>query len=223
MKLFRRRFLQLAGATVALPGAACFAWAQSYPSRPVRIVSTSAAGGTNDIIARQIGQWLSDRLGQPFVIENRPGAGGNIAAELVARAPPDGYTLLMVSTSLTIGATFYDNLNYNLVRDIAPVASISRETPIMLVHPSVPAKTVSEFIAYAKAHPGDVNMASAGTGSGPHMNGELFKMMTGVKMVHVPYRGGGPALIYAIDAVVPGNITWTCPERRSISAGPPPR
>ncbi|HLQ89514.1 MAG TPA: tripartite tricarboxylate transporter substrate binding protein [Xanthobacteraceae bacterium] len=219
MKLFRRRFLQLAGATVALPGAACFAWAQSYPSRPVRIVSTSAAGGTNDIIARQIGQWLSDRLGQPFVIENRPGAGGNIAAELAARAPPDGYTLLMVSTSLTIGATFYDNLNYNLVRDIAPVASISRETPIMLVHPSVPAKTVPEFIAYAKAHPGDVNMASAGTGSGPHMNGELFKMMTGVKMVHVPYRGGGPALIDLLAGQVQVMFPGTTASIAYIRAG----
>jgi tripartite-type tricarboxylate transporter receptor subunit TctC len=163
--------------------------------RPVRIVCISAAGGTSDIIARLMGQWLSERLGQSFIIENRPGAGGNTAAELVAKASPDGYTLLMFGSNLMIGASFYDKLNYDLVRDIAPVASVSHETSVMLVHPSVPVSTVPEFIAYARAHPGKISMASAGTGSGPHMSGELFKMMTGVNMVHVPYRGGGPALI----------------------------
>ena len=197
MKLFRRQFLQMAGgaATAALPAAPRLAWAQSYPSRPVRIVSLSAAGGTADIVARLIGQWLSERLGQPFITENRPGAGGNIAAEFVAKAPPDGHTLLQITSNLMIGASLYNTLNYSLIRDIAPVASISRETPVMLVNPMVPAKTVPEFIAYAKQHPGMINMASAGTGSGPHLNGELFNMMTGVNMVHVPYRGGGPALI----------------------------
>jgi tripartite-type tricarboxylate transporter receptor subunit TctC len=195
MALVRRRFLQLAGAAAALPGSRRLAWAQAYPSRPVRIVSVSAAGGSADIVARLIGQWLSERLGQPFLIENRPGAGGNIAAELVAKAPPDGHTLLQVTSNLMISASLYSKLNYSLIRDIAPVASIMRDTPIMLVHPSVPAKSVPEFIAYAKAHPGKINMASAGTGSGPHMNGELFKMMTGIDIVHVPYRGGGPALI----------------------------
>jgi tripartite-type tricarboxylate transporter receptor subunit TctC len=196
MMLFRRQFLQLAGAAAAaLPAASRLAWAQAYPSRPVRIVSLSAAGGTADIVARLIGQWLSERLGQPFITENRPGAGGNIAAELVAKASPDGHTLLQVTSNLMIGASLYDKLNYSLTRDIAPVASVSRETPVMLVHPTVPAKTVPEFIAYAKDHPGKINMASVGSGSGPHLNGELFKMTTGVNMVHVPYRGGGPALL----------------------------
>ena len=195
MTMSRRRFLQCAAAAAALPASPHLAWTQTYPSRPVRIVSISAAGGTSDITARLMGQWLSERLGQSFVVENRPGAGGHIAAELVARAPADGYTLLTVGSNLMIGATLYDKLNYHLVRDIAPIAGFSRETSVMLVHPSVPARTVPEFIAHAKAHPGKINMASAGTGSGPHMQGELFKMMTGVNMVHVPYRGGGPALI----------------------------
>ena len=195
MKIARREVLRLAAAAFVLPALSCTGSAQSYPTRPVRIVCISAAGGTSDIIARLMAQWLSERLGQSFVIENRPGAGGNTAAELVAKASPDGYTLLMFGSNLMIGASFYDKLNYNLVRDIAPVASVSRETSIMLVQPSVPASTVPEFIAYARAHPGKISMASAGTGSGPHMSGELFKMMTGVDMVHVPYRGGGPALI----------------------------
>src|SRR5262245_7473337 len=196
MKLPRREVLRLVAASVALPGLSRAARAQPYPSRrPVRIVSISAAGGTSDITARLMGQWLSERLGQSFVVENRPGAGGNIAAELVAKSPPDGYTLLSVSSNLMVSASLFDKLSYDLIRDIAPIAGISRETLIMLVHPSVPAKTVPEFIAYAKAHPGKINMASAGTGSGPHMCGELFKMMTDVNMVHVPYRGGGPALI----------------------------
>ena len=153
-----------------------------------------APGGAADIVARLIGQWLSERLGQPFVIENRPGAGGNIATEAVVRAPPDGYTLLLVGPPNAINATLYDKLNFNFIRDIAPVAGIIRVPNVMVVHPSVPAKTVPEFIAYAKANPGKLNMASAGNGTSPHLSGELFKMMTGVNMLHVPYRGGGPAL-----------------------------
>jgi len=202
MALQRRQFLQLAAGAAVLPALSRTTSAQSYPSRPVRIVSVSAPAGTSDILARLIGQWLSERLGQPFVIENRPGAGGNIAAELVAKAPPDGYTLLLLGSNAMISATLYDKLNYNLLRDIAPVASISRESPIMLVHPSVPTKTVSEFIAFAKANPGKINMASAGIGSGPHMAGELFKMMAGVDVAHVPYRGGGPALIDLLSGQV---------------------
>ena len=170
------------------------AWAQAYPSRPVRIVVGFAAGGATDIVARLMGQWLSERLGQQFVIENRPGAGSNIATEAVVRAPPDGYTLLLVIAPNAINATLYDKLNFNFIRDIAPVAGISRVPNVMVVNPSVPAKTVPEFIAYAKANPGKINMASAGNGTAHHVSGELFKMMTGVDMVHVPYRGAAPAL-----------------------------
>ena len=195
MKLpHRRHFLHLAAGAAALPAVSSFAWAQTYPSRPVRIVVGFAPGGANDILARLIGQWLSERLGQPFVIENRPGAASNIATEAVVRAPADGYTLLLVGAPQVINATLYDKLNYDFLRDIAPVASISREANVMVVNPSVPAKTVPEFIAYAKANPGKINMAAAGTGAGSHMAGELFKMMTGVNMQHVPYRGVAPAL-----------------------------
>ena len=194
MKLPRRRFLQLAAGAAALPAVPCVAWAQSYPSRPVRIVVGFAPGGANDTLARLIGQWLSERLGQPFVIENRPGAASNIATEAVVRAPADGYTLLLVGAPQVINATLYDKLNYNFLRDIAPVASISREASVMVVNTLVPAKTVPEFIAYAKANPGKINMATAGSGAGSHMTGELFKMMTGVNMQHVPYRGVAPAL-----------------------------
>jgi tripartite-type tricarboxylate transporter receptor subunit TctC len=167
---------------------------ETYPSRPVRIVVGLAPGGTNDIVARLMGQWLSERLGQPFVIENRPGAGTNIATEMVVRTPPDGYTLLFVSAASAINATLYERLNFNFIRDIAPVASIATNPLVMEVHPWVAAKTVPEFIAYAKANPGKINMASPGIGTTPHLAGELFKMMAGVDMVHVPYRGGGPAL-----------------------------
>jgi tripartite-type tricarboxylate transporter receptor subunit TctC len=194
MKLPRRQFLRLAAGAAALPAVSGVAHTQTYPTRPVRIITGFAAGGTPDILARLLGQWLSERLGQPFVVENRPGAGGNIATEVVVRAPADGYTLLLVGPNSAINATLYSKLNFNFIRDIAPVASISREPQIMLVNPSVPATTVPVFIAYAKANPGKLNMASGGSGTGPHMAGELFKMMAGVNLVHVPYRGGGPAL-----------------------------
>ena len=194
MKLPRRRFLRLAVGVVAMPAVARVASAQAYPSRPVRIVVGFAAGGSSDIGARLIGQWLQERLGQPFVIENRPGAATNIATESVVHAPPDGYTLLMVGPSSTINATLYDKLNFVFLRDIAPVASTIRQPQIMLANPSLTAKTVPELIAYAKANPGKITMASAGTGSSGHLAGELFKMMAGVNMLHVPYRGAGPAL-----------------------------
>jgi tripartite-type tricarboxylate transporter receptor subunit TctC len=194
MKLPRRQFLHLAAGAAALPAVSHFAWAQAYPTRPVRMIVPVAPAGVVDILARLIGQWLSERLGQQFVIDNRPGGGTNIGTEAVVRAPADGYTLLMVGSYNAINATFYDKLNYNFIRDIAPVASIIRGPYAMVVNPSIPAKSVPEFIAYTKANPGKLTMASAGTGTGSHIAGELFKMMAGVDMVHVPYRGGGPAL-----------------------------
>jgi tripartite-type tricarboxylate transporter receptor subunit TctC len=195
MKLpHRRQFLRLAAGAAVLPAASRIAWAQAYPSRPVRWVVGFAAGGNADILTRPIGQWLSERLGQPFIVENRPGAGSNIATEAVVRASPDGYTLLWVTSANAINATLYDKLNFNFIRDIAPVATISRNAHVMVVNPSVPAKTVPEFIAYAKANPGKINMASGGNGSTPHVAGELFKMMAGIDMPHVPYRGSAPAL-----------------------------
>src|SRR5262245_21920455 len=189
MKLPRRKFLHLAAGAAALSGFSRIARAQAYPSRPVRLVVPIAAGGSQDILARLIGQWLSERLGQPFVIDNRPGGGGNIGTEAVVRAPPDGYTLLLVSGANVINAALYDKLSFVFLRDISPVAGIIRVPHVTVVHPSVPAKTVSEFIAYAKAYPGKVNMASGGTGTATHLTGELFKMMAGVDIVHVPYRG----------------------------------
>jgi tripartite-type tricarboxylate transporter receptor subunit TctC len=192
VKLPRRRFLHLAASAAALQGFSRMVRAQSYPTRPVRLIVGFAAGGGVDIVARLMGQWLSERLGHQFVVENRPGAGGNIANEAVVRAPPDGYTLLLVGLNSAINATLYEKLNFNFIRDIAPVAT--RQPLLMLVNPSVPVKTVPEFIAYAKANSGNINMASAGNGTGPHLAGELFKMMAGVNMVHVPYRGGAPAL-----------------------------
>src|SRR6202030_651421 len=194
MNLPRRKLLHLAAAFVALPMLPRPAGAQAYPSRPVRIVAAFAAGGGGDITARVIGQWLSDRRGQSFVVENRPGAGGNIGTEAVVNAPPDGHTLLLATVPNAVNATLYEKLNFNFIRDIAPVAGIIRVVMVILVHPSVPAKTVPELIAYAKANPGKINMASAGAGSAPHMAGELFNFMAGVNMVHVPYRGQGPAL-----------------------------
>jgi len=177
-----------------MPAVSRIARADTYPSRPVHLIVFYAAGGGNDIIARLMGQWLSQRLGQAFIIENRPGAGGNIGTEEVVRAAPDGYTLLLSSTANTVNGMLYDNLNFDFVRDIAPVASISREPNIMVVHPSVPANTIPEFIAYAKANPGKLNYASAGIGSSQQMSGELFKMMAGIDMTHVPFRGTAPAL-----------------------------
>ena len=194
MELPRRRFLHLAAGAAVLPAVSRFAFAQAYPARPVRIVVGFAAGGAPDIAARLVGQWLSERLGQQFFVENRPGAGGNIATEAVVNAPADGYTLLLAALPNAVNATLYENLNYNFISDVAPVASISHETYVMEVHPAFPAKTVPEFIAYAKANPGKLNMASPGNGSGPHVAGELFKMMTGIDMVHVQYRGSPPAL-----------------------------
>jgi tripartite-type tricarboxylate transporter receptor subunit TctC len=194
VKLPRRIFLHLAAGAAALPFALHVARAQAYPTRPVRIIVGQAAGSGSDTAARLIGQWLSERVGQPFIIENRPGAAGNIATEAVVRAPPDGHTLLLVNTGNAINATLYDKLNFEFIRDIAPVAGIFRVPQVMEVNPSVPANTVSEFIAYAKANPGKVNMASSGIGSVHHVAGELFKFMTGVDMVHVPYRGTTPAL-----------------------------
>jgi tripartite-type tricarboxylate transporter receptor subunit TctC len=189
MKLPRRQFLHLAAGAAALPSVSRVAWAQAYPTRPVRIIVGFPAGSGGDIIARLMGQWLSERFGQPFIIENRPGAGANIGTEAVVRAPPDGYTLLQVASANAINATLYDKLNFNFIRDIAPVASIARGPFVMMVNPSIPARTVPEFIAYAKSNPGKINFASVGNGTTPHVGGELFKIMTGVNMVHVPYRG----------------------------------
>jgi len=202
MKLPRRRFLHLAAGAAALPALSRIARAQTYPSRPVRWVVPFPPGGVTDIVARLMGQWLSERLGQPFVIENRPGAGGNIGAEAVVKAAPDGYTLYLSSSPNAISATLYDNLNFNFIRDIAPVASISISPLVMEVNPSVPAKTVPEFVAYAKANSGKLNMASNGNGTTSHLAGELFKMMTGINMLHVPYRGAAPALTDLIGGQV---------------------
>jgi tripartite-type tricarboxylate transporter receptor subunit TctC len=202
MKLSRRRFLQLAATAAAFPAVAPMAAAQTYPARPVRIVVGFVAGGPTDVIARIIGQWLSERLGQQFVVENRPGASGNLATEAVVNAPADGYTLLLTAPVNTINATLFDKLNFVFIRDIAPVASIIRTFYVMEVNPSVPANTVPEFIAYAKANPGKINMASPGSGTPQHVAGEQFKMMTGVEMVHVPYRGAVPALTDLISGQV---------------------
>jgi tripartite-type tricarboxylate transporter receptor subunit TctC len=194
MKLPRRKFLHLAAGAAALPVASRFAWAQNYPTRPVHIIVGFLAGGSTDIVARLMGQWLSERLGQQFITDNRPGASSNIGTELVVRAPPDGYTLLLDLSSNAINATLYKNLNFNFVRDIAPVASIIRSPNVMEVNPSFPAKTVPEFIAYAKANPGKINLATGGIGVPSHLSGELFKMMAGIDMVHVPYKGAAAAL-----------------------------
>jgi tripartite-type tricarboxylate transporter receptor subunit TctC len=194
MKLPRRTFLRLVAGAAALPAVSRIASAQAYPTRPVRVIVPFAAAGSTDILARLIAQWLSERLGQQFIIENRPGAGTNIGTEAVVRAPADGYTLLLVGTPSAINATFYEKLSFNFLRDIAPVVGLIRVPNVMVVHPSFPATTVPELIAYAKANPGKVNHASPGAGSSTHMAGELFKAMTGVHMVHVPYRGNAPAL-----------------------------
>jgi tripartite-type tricarboxylate transporter receptor subunit TctC len=215
MKLHRRKFLKLAGAVVAAPAWPRRALADDYPARPVRIVAGFAAGGGVDITARLIGQWLADRLGQSFVIENRPGAGGNIGTEAVVNAAADGYTLLLATVPNAVNASLYEKLNFVFLRDIAPIAGIIRVPMVILLNPSVPAKTVPEFITYAKANPGKINMASAGNGSAPHMAGELFKMMAGVNLVHIPYRGQGPALtdllggdVQVLFATAPGTTDY---------------
>ena len=194
MRIQRRRFLELAASAAALPALPRIARAQTYPNRPVRVFVTFPAGGANDIHARLIGQYLSERFGQPFVVENRAGAAGNLGMEVVARSPADGYTLVFLSVALAINAITYEKLNYDLVRDIAPVAGLFRSHYVMVVTPSLPAKTIPEFIAYAKTNPGKINMGSNGIGATGHLAGEMFSMMTGVKMQHVPYRGEGVAL-----------------------------
>jgi tripartite-type tricarboxylate transporter receptor subunit TctC len=215
VKLLRRQFLRLAAAVVAAPALPRFAAADHYPSRPVHIIAGFAAGGGVDITARLIGQWLSERLGQSFITENRPGAGGNIGTEAVVHATPDGYTLLLATVPNAVNASLYDNLGFDFIRDIAPVAGIIRVPMVILVNPAVPVKTVGELIAYAKANPGKVNMASAGYGSAPHMAGELFNLMAGVNMVHVPYRGQSPALadllggqVQVLFATTPGTSDY---------------
>jgi tripartite-type tricarboxylate transporter receptor subunit TctC len=215
MKFLRRRCLQLMSAAVAAGVFSGPAWALDYPTRPVRLVVPVAPGGGADITARLIGQWLSERLGQQFIIENRPGGGTNIGTETVAHAPPDGYTLLLVNLTHAINATLYEKLNYNFARDFEPVASIIGVSNVVEIHPSVPAKTLPEFIAYAKTNPGKINMGSAGNGSSSHMAGELFKMMAGVNLVHVPYRGQGPAMtdllggqLQVIFATTPGTTEY---------------
>src|SRR5262245_53863438 len=202
MRPHRRTFLRLMTSAAALPVVSRIASAQAYPARPVRLVVGFAAGGTQDVIARLMGRWLSERLGQQIVMEHRPGAASNIAAEAVVKSPPDGYTLFMVGPNNAINATLYDKLNFDFLRDLAPVAGIVRVPNIMEVTPSLPVRTVTEFIAYAKANPGKINMASGGNGTSVHVSGELFKMMTGVSLQHVPYRGAGPALTDLIGGQV---------------------
>jgi tripartite-type tricarboxylate transporter receptor subunit TctC len=215
----RREFLHLAAGAAALPIVPRIAKAQAYPSRPVRVIVPFAPAGATDITARLMGQWLSERLSQQFVIENRPGGGSNIGTEVVAHAPPDGYTLLVFNAAPLINASLYDKLSYNFFRDIAPVASINRMPLVLSVNPSVPAKTLPEFIAYAKANPGKINMASAGNGTPPHVAGELFKMMAGVDLLHVPYRGGGPALIDLLAGQVQVMFTIMLSSIEYIRAG----
>jgi tripartite-type tricarboxylate transporter receptor subunit TctC len=215
----RRRFLRLALSGLAMPALSRIARAQAYPSRPVRIVVGFAAGGTSDIGARLIGQSLQERLGQPFVIDNRPGAATNLATEMVVRAPPDGYTLLMVGPSSTINASLYDKLGFVFLRDIAPVGSVFQQPQIVLAHPSVPVKTIRELIAYAKANPGKLTMASAGTGSSGHLAGEMFKMMAGINMLHVPYRGAAPALTDLLGGQVLTGVTGIAGSIEHVKSG----
>ena len=213
MKTARRQFLRLAGVAIAAPAFSRLAVAQAYPARHVRWVVGFVPGGASDPVARIMGQWLSERLGQPFVIENKPGAGSNIAAQSVIASPPDGYTLLMVPTASAINATFYDNLRFNFLRDIEPVASLVRIPNVIVVNPALPVQNLAEFIAYAKTNPGKINVGSAGTGTANHMAGELFKAMTGINLVHVPYRGGAAAItdllagqVQVIFDLVPNSI-----------------
>jgi tripartite-type tricarboxylate transporter receptor subunit TctC len=215
MAFLRRQFLRFAGVVAAAPAFPHLAAAEQYPARPVRIIAGFAAGGGVDITARLIGQWLTEHLGQPFVVENRPGAGGNVGTEAVVGAAPDGYTLLLATVPNAVNASLYEKLNFNFIRDIAPVAGIIRVPMVLLLNPSVPATTVPEFISYARANPDKINMASAGIGSAPHLAGELFKMMAGVNLVHVPYRGQGPALsdllggqVQVLFAATPGTTDY---------------
>jgi len=219
MKLPRRRFLRLAAGAAALPAVSSMAWAQAYPARPVRIIHGFAPGGGADIIARLIGQWLSERLGQPFAAESRPGNVTNLATEAVVRAPADGYTLLLATSPNATNATLYPNLNFNFIRDIAPIASIGRIASIMEVNLSFPATTVDEFIAYAKANPGKISYGSDGNGTTSHMSGELFKLMTGVDMVHVPYRSALPALADLIAGQVQVMFDPIARSIESVRAG----
>jgi tripartite-type tricarboxylate transporter receptor subunit TctC len=220
MKLpHRRHFLHLAAGAAALPAVSRIASGQAYPSRPVRLIVGFPAGGVLDLFARLIGQWLSERLGQPFIVENRAGAGGNLAAEAVVKAPPDGYTLLQIGAHNAWNVALYDNLSFNFIRDIAPVASIYRGPAVLVVHPSFPAKSVTELIAHAKSNPSKIIMASGGVGSAQHVYGELFKMMTGVDMLHVPYRGGGPALTDLLAGQVPVMFDTLATSIEHIRAG----
>jgi tripartite-type tricarboxylate transporter receptor subunit TctC len=220
MKLpHRRQFLHLAASAAALPAVSRMARAQAYPSRPVRMIVPFGSAGASDIVARVMGQWLSERLGQQFVIENRPGAGGNLGTEAVVRAPPDGYTLVMVGQPNAINATLYDKLSFSFISDVAPVAGVIRFPNVMNVTPSVPAKTVPEFITYAKANPGKINMASPGIGSSPHMIGELFKMMAGVDIIHVPYRSVAAAMTDLISGQVHMMFVTTAASVEYVKAG----
>ena len=213
MDVPRRKFLHVAAGAAAFPAISSMTWAQTYPSRSVRLIVPFPPGGPNDVFARLIGQWLHERLGQPIIIDNRPGAGGNIGTEVVVKAAPDGYTLLLINSNHTVNATLYDKLNYNFIRDIAPVAAIIQLPLVLVLNPLLPAKTLLEFTAHAKADPGKLNYASVGNGSTPHVAGELFKMMTGIDMVHVPYRGAVQALTDLISGqvqamfIVPGVVT----------------
>ena len=220
MKLpHRRQFLHLAAGAAALPAVSRVARAQAYPTRPVRWIVPAPPGGPLDLVARLLAQWFSERLGQSFIIENRPGGGTNIGTETVARAPADGYTLLSVVTAAAINATLYDKLSFNFIRDIAPVASVIRVPLVMVVNPSLPARTVPEFIAYAKANPATINFASPGTGTAPHVGGELFKMMTGVNMLHVPYRGDAPAFTDLLGGQVQVYFPTTISSIEHIKTG----
>jgi tripartite-type tricarboxylate transporter receptor subunit TctC len=219
MKLPRRRFLHVVAGAAAIPAAARVAWAQSYPTRPVRLIVPFGSAGATDITARLVGQWLSERLGQQFIIENRPGAGGNIGTEAVVRAAPDGHTLVMAGNFNAWNVALYDKLSFNFLKDIAPIASIIRFPTVMVVNPSVPAKTLPEFIAYAKSNPGKINIASSGIGSGPHIFGELFKVMAGVNLVHVPYRSIAAAMTDLISGEVQVMFLSTAASKDTVKTG----
>ena len=219
MTLSRRKLMRLAAGAALLPALTRIARAQAYPTRPVRIVSGFPPGGVNDTYARMIAQWLSERLGQQFIVENRPGAGGNLAAESVVRAAPDGYTLLLATSADVWNATLYGNLKFKFSRDIAPVATMARGPGVLVVHPSLPTKSVPELIAYAKSNPGKISMASAGIGSAPHMYWELFRSLSGVEMLHVPYRGGGPAMVDLLGGQVQAYFATGASSTEHIRAG----